>query len=156
MVTDGLVRGVAVLGRAGPAVLSAVDLDRRVQDPVSAQGLVDGADGLVVGRRAVDREGSLAVADAPDVQVVDVVDAGNGRDRVVDLLPVDACRGFLQEDRDGALQDAGGRPEDQPAKDEGQDRVDRVPLRLEPNHEAWLGLDRKGAEREKIKQEKKV
>lgn len=84
----------------------------------------------------MDGERSLTVADAPDVEIMDVVDVGYRRNGVVHLSPFDSRRNFFQENGYGASHHPDGRPEHHGTKAKCQDGIDHVPLRFPPDSDA--------------------
>ena len=78
-------------------------------------------------------------------ETVDLPDALDGEERVLDDVVVDVRGGRLQQDAQGLAQyaDGGGQHED--AEEEGADGVDEVPFRLEVDHNG-CDEDAKGLE----------
>ena len=78
-------------------------------------------------------------------QTVDLPDALDGEERVLDDVVVDVRGGRLQQDAQGLAQDADGGGEHEDAEEEGADGVDEVPFRLEVDHDG-CDEDAKGLE----------
>ena len=66
---------------------------------------------------------------------MNILDGGDKGDLVVDLLPIDRCGAFVQQNRQRTFHHTDRGPEDQEAEAECQQRVDNVPFGLPPNHE---------------------
>ena len=68
-------------------------------------------------------------------ETVDLPDALDGEERVLDDVVVDVRGGRLQQDAQGLAQYADGCGEHEDAEEEGADGVDEVPFRLEVDHD---------------------
>ena len=68
-------------------------------------------------------------------ETVDLPDALDGEERVLDDVVVDVRGGRLQQDAQGLAQYADGGGEHEDAEEEGADGVDEVPFRLEVDHD---------------------
>src|SRR5579863_1584326 len=85
-----------------------------------AHGRWNVGDGDVTGECASFR------ADAPDVEIVHVVDSLDGANGIFNQFEFHAARGAFEQDVQGLAHDAKARPQDQHADSEGERRVDPV------------------------------
>src|ERR1035438_9882505 len=89
---------------------------------LAQQGLAFG--GAHVGDADVAGERMSIAADAPDVQIVDVVDSGDGANGGFDALQFHAARRAFEQDVEALADDADGRPEDHDADADGEGGID--------------------------------
>ena len=129
-----VVAGWFEVGWGGAAVggfaAGGFELDGGVGDvELVAEGLVEAfEDAATVGHGHVSDgdvagEGVGAGAQGPDVEVVDVDDAGDGLHRLADGGELEVARGAFEEDVEGFADDADGGVDDHAGDDEGEDRV---------------------------------
>ena len=81
----------------------------------------------------VDAKSDEAMANRPNVQIVNIGHSGNRRDVAVDVVPVHVGRYLLQQYRDTAANHTDGRIENHHTKQDGANGIDGTPLRLAPD-----------------------